>query len=162
MALVHGDPPGLTEIGNLHVTQLDLEAFGSGFATGEEADVMQHTLALIAEARRPNGGNLQVATQLFHNESGKRFSGDVLCDYQHRPPTFCNLLQQWEQIFSGADWSFVDEDIDVVERNFHPFGVSNKWGERYPLSNCILQIGGLSAVMLGMMLPLRITPASSA
>src|ERR1035438_6310429 len=126
MALVHGDPPGLTEIGNLHVTQLDLEAFGSGFSTGEKADVMQHTFALIAEARRPNGGNLQMATQLFHNESGKRLSGDVLCDYQHRPSTFCNLLQQREQTFPGTDCSFVDEDVNVVEGNFHAFGISNK------------------------------------
>ena len=72
MALVHGDPPGLTEIGNLHVTQLDPDAFGSGFATCEKGDVAQHTFALIAEARGPNGGNMQIATQLFHNESGKR------------------------------------------------------------------------------------------
>src|ERR1700691_5284054 len=65
MARGHGDPPGLTEIGNLHVTQLDFEAFGSGFATGEKADVMQHTFALIAEARCPNGGNLEMATSFF-------------------------------------------------------------------------------------------------
>ena len=122
VAVVHGNPPGLTEIGNLHVTQLDLVAFGSGFATRQKGDIMQHTFALIAEARCPNGGNLQIATQFFYNQSGKRFSGDVLCDYQHRPPTFCNLLQQREQIISGADCSFVDEDIDVVERNFHALG----------------------------------------
>jgi hypothetical protein len=65
VAVVHGNPPGLTEIGNLHVTQLDLDAFGSGFATREKCDIMQHTFALIAEARCPNGGNLQIATQLF-------------------------------------------------------------------------------------------------
>jgi hypothetical protein len=58
VALVHGDPPSLTEVGNLHVTQLDLDAFGSAFATREKGDVMQHTFALIAGARCPNGGNL--------------------------------------------------------------------------------------------------------
>jgi len=126
MALVHGDPPGLTEIGNLHVTQLDLEAFGSGFATGEKGDVLQHTFALIAEAWCPNGGNLQMAIQLFHNQSGKCLSGDVLCDYQHRPSTFCDLLQHGEQIFPGTDCSFVDEDVDIVENNFHAFGIGNK------------------------------------
>jgi hypothetical protein len=79
VALVHGDPQGLAEIGNLHVTQLDPDTFGSGFATREKSNVMQHTFALTAEARCPDGGNMQIATQLFHNESGKRLSGDVLC-----------------------------------------------------------------------------------
>jgi len=84
-------------------------------------------LPLIAEAWCPNGGNLQMAIQLFSQpEWAKCLSGDVLCDYQHRPSTFCNLLQQREQIFSGTDCSFVDEDINVVEGNFHAFGISNK------------------------------------
>src|ERR1700689_1150728 len=102
----------------MHVTQLDPDVVGSGFATREKGDIMQHTFALIAEARCLNGGNLQIATQLFYNQSGKRFSDDVLCDYQHRPPTFCDLLQKREQIFSGSDCPFVDEDIDVVETDF--------------------------------------------
>jgi hypothetical protein len=126
VALTHGDPPGLTEIGNLDVTQLDPDAFGSGFATCEKGDAAQHTFALIAEARCPNGGNMQIATQVFHNESGKRLSGDVLSDYQHRPSTLCNLLQQREQIISGTDRSFVDKDVDVLEGNLHVFWVSNK------------------------------------
>jgi hypothetical protein len=58
VALVHGDPPGLTEIGNLHVTQLDPATFDSRFATCEKGDGAQHTFALIAEARCPNGGNM--------------------------------------------------------------------------------------------------------
>jgi hypothetical protein len=93
MALVHGDPLCVTEIGNLNVTQLDPDGFASGFATCEKGDGAQHTFALIAEARCPNGGNMQIATEPFHNESGKRLSGDVLCDYQQRPSTFFNLLQ---------------------------------------------------------------------
>jgi len=126
LALIHRNLPGVTEVGNFYILRLDLDAFGEGLATGKKGDVMQHTFALIAEAWRPNGGNLQMAIQLFHNQSGKRLAGDVVCDYQHRPSTFCDLLQQREQIFSGTDCSFVDEDVDVVEDNFHAFGISNE------------------------------------
>jgi hypothetical protein len=158
VALVHGDPLCLTEIGNLAVTQLDPDAPGRGFATCEKGDGAQHTFALIAEARCPNGGNMQIAAQLFHNESGKRLSGDVLSDYQDRPSTFCNLLQQREQIISGTYRSFVDEDVDVLEGNLHVFWVSNK--VRREVSGIELY-GVESPVPIGSMVLSRTALASS-
>jgi hypothetical protein len=39
--LVNGDLPGLTEIGNLYVFQLNVEPFGDGLATREEGNLLQ-------------------------------------------------------------------------------------------------------------------------
>src|SRR5208282_1371071 len=80
VVLGDGDPLGLTEIGNLYVFQLDVEAFGDGLAAGEEGNVLQHTLALIPEAGSPDGSNSQRATQLVHDESSQCLAPNILCD----------------------------------------------------------------------------------
>src|SRR5581483_5724870 len=69
VVLVDGDLLGLTEVGHLDVLQLDAEIFGNCLTAGEDGDVLQHSLAAIAEARRLNGADLQRATQLVDDQS---------------------------------------------------------------------------------------------
>jgi len=77
---------GLSEIGELHVLQLDAEIFRDGFPAGQRRDVLQHCLAAIAKARSLNGRNLQRATKFVDDESRQRFAFHVLCDDQQRLP----------------------------------------------------------------------------
>src|ERR1039458_3563313 len=91
--LVDGDLLGLTEVGNLYVFQLDVEACGDRLATGEEGNVLQHTLALIPEAGCPDSSNSQRATQLVYDESSQRLASNILCDYEQWLATLCDLLK---------------------------------------------------------------------
>ncbi len=84
VVLVDGDLLGLAEIADLNVFQLDAEILSDGLATSEFRDVIQHGLAAIAEARRLDGGDLQRATQLVHDQSCQRFAFDILGDDQQR------------------------------------------------------------------------------
>jgi hypothetical protein len=66
LALIHRNLPGVTEVGNVYILRLDLDAFGEGLATGKKGDVMQHTFTLISEAarhygRQPAGGHAACA-----------------------------------------------------------------------------------------------------
>ena len=80
VVFVDGDLLGLTEVGNLYVVQLDVEAFSDGFATGEAGNAQQHILALIPEVGCPDGSNLQRAPQLVHDESSQRLAPNILRD----------------------------------------------------------------------------------
>jgi hypothetical protein len=128
--LVNGDLLGLTEIGNLYIFQLDVEPFGDGLATREDGNLLQHTLALIPEARCPNGRNLQRASQLVHDEISisQRLAPNILCDYEQRLATLCDLLKEWKQVLLRTDFLFVNEKLDVLKGNFHALGVSDEMG----------------------------------
>src|ERR1039458_6823041 len=128
VVLVDGDLPGLPEIGNLYVVQLDVEALGDGGATSEAGNVLQHTLTLIPEARSPHGSHLQRATQLVHHESSQRLALNLLCDDEQRLADLCDLPKQREQVHLKTDFLFVNENVDVLEGNLHAFGVSDEVG----------------------------------
>ena len=100
--------------------------FGDGLAAGQDRDVLQHGFAAIAEARSLDGRDLQRATQLVDDESGERFAFDVFGDDQQRLAALGNLLEQREQVFHRADLLFVDQDVGVLDRNFHALGIGDE------------------------------------
>src|ERR1700691_1025917 len=124
--LVNSDLPGLTEIGNLYVFQLDVEPFSDGLPTREHGNLLQHNLALIPEAGCPDGRNLQRAPQFIHDEISQRLAPNILCDYEQRLATLCDLLKEWKQVVLRTDFLFVNENVDVLKGNFHAFGVSHE------------------------------------
>ena len=98
VVLVDGDLLSLTEVRNLYVFQLHVEAVADDPATGEKGNVLQNALALIPEARCPYRSNLQGATQFVHDECSQRLALNIICDYEQRVATLCDLLKQREQV----------------------------------------------------------------
>src|SRR5579862_8969724 len=128
VVLVDGDLLGLAEVGDLNVLELDAEIFGDGLAAGQDRDILQHRLATIAEARSLDGRDLQRATQLVDDERSKRFAFHVLCDDEQRLAGLGNLLEQREQVFHRADLLFVDQDVGVLDGDFHALGIGDEVG----------------------------------
>src|SRR6185369_8515349 len=126
VVFVHRDLLGLAEVANLDVLQLDAQVFGDSLAAGEGGNVLQHSLAAIAEARGLYGRDLESATQLVDNQGSERFAFDVFSHDQERLAALRNLLQQGQQVFHRADLLFVDQDVGVLERNFHALGISHE------------------------------------
>ncbi len=93
VVLVDGDLLGLTEVGNLYVVQLDVEAFGDGLAPSKAGNVLQHAPALIPGAGCPDSSDLQRTTQLVHDESSQRLAPNILCDYEQRLATLGDLVK---------------------------------------------------------------------
>ena len=69
---------------DLDAFQLDAGLFHDGLAAGEDRDVLEHGLAAVAEAGRLDGGDVQRATQLVHDEGGQRFAFHFLGDDEQR------------------------------------------------------------------------------
>ena len=126
VVLVDGDLLGLAEIADLNVFQLNAEILSDGFATGEFRDVIEHGLAAIAEARRLDGGDLQRATQLVHDQSCQRFAFNIFGDDQQRTAALRDLLEQREKILHRADLLFVNQDVRILEHGFHALGVGDE------------------------------------
>ena len=88
-------------------------------ATGEDGDVFEHGLAAIAEARGLDGGHLDGAAQLVHDEGREGFAFHVFRDDEERLAGLRGLLEHGEQVLEGADLLLVDEDVGVVEDRLH-------------------------------------------
>src|SRR5208282_476878 len=128
VVFVDGDLLGLSEIRQLHVLQLDAQIFRDRLAAGQSRDVLQHCLAPIAEARSLDGRDLQRATQFVDDQSRQRFAFHVLSNDQERLAALGDLLQQWQQVFHGADFLFVDQDVRIFLYGLHALRVSDEVG----------------------------------
>ena len=96
VVLVDGDFLGAAEVLDLHVLELDAEVFGDGLAAGEGRDVFEHGLAAIAEAGGLDGGALQRAAQLVHDQGRQGFAFNVFGDDQQRLAHLGDLFEQGE------------------------------------------------------------------
>src|SRR5579862_8752870 len=128
VVLVDGDLLGLAEVADLDVLELNAEIFRDGLAAGQDCDILQHRLAAIAEARSLNGRDLQRATQFVDDEGGECFAFHVLSNDQERLAGLRNLLEQGEQVFHRADLLFVDQDVGVLDGDFHALGIGHEVG----------------------------------
>src|ERR1700674_4432158 len=126
VVFVDGDLLGLSEIGQLHVLQLDPQIFRDRLAAGQCRDVLQHCLAAIAEAWSLDGRDLQRATKFVDDESRKRLAFHILCDDQERLAALGDLLQQWQQVFHRADFLFVDQDVRVFLHRLHALRIGDE------------------------------------
>src|SRR5438270_3241394 len=128
VVLVDGDLLGLAEIADLHVLQLDAEIFRDGLATREDRDILQHRLATIAESRSLHGRHLQRATQLVDDQRRERFALDVFRNDEQRLAALRDLLQQRQQVLHRADLLFIDQDVGILQGNFHALGIRDEVG----------------------------------
>src|SRR5580704_14391802 len=126
VVFVDGDLFGLAEVADLNVLELNAEIFSDGLAAGEDSDILQHSLAAIAEAGSLDGRDLQRSTQFVDDESSECFAFNVLSDDEQRLAALRNLLKQGQKILHRADLLLVDQDVGVLKSNFHPLRISNE------------------------------------
>src|SRR4029079_4872160 len=109
-----------------YVLELDAEVFRDRLATGQDGDVLEHGLAAIAEARRPDGGNLETAAQLVDDERSERLALDVLSDDQKRLARLHDSLEHGKHRLQAGDILLVDEDVGVLALGDHLLGVGDE------------------------------------
>jgi len=114
--LGHFDALGLAQILQRGLFQRHAGFFGDHRAARQDGDVFQHGLATVAEARGLDGGGLQDAADVVHDQGGQRFAFDVFGDDQQRTARLGDLLQHGQQVTDVADLLVVDQDIRIVQR----------------------------------------------
>ena len=83
-SLVIDDAPGLAQHLETDLVELEPDLGGDDLATGEDRDVLQHRLAAVAEGRGLDGGRVERAADLVHDQRGQRLALDVLGQDEQR------------------------------------------------------------------------------
>ena len=109
------------------------ELFEDGGATGDDGDVFEHRLAAIAKAGGFDGGDLQRAAQLVHDQRREGFAFNVFGDDEERLAGLGGFAQHGHQIAGAADFLFVDQDVAIIEHRFHRRGVGDEVGAEIAL-----------------------------
>src|SRR5437660_8611982 len=126
VVLVEDHLLGLSEVLELDVLELDPEVLRDRLAAGQSGNVLEHGLTTVAEARRLDGGAVQRAAELVHDQGRQRLALDVLGDDEERLAGSGDLLQQREHVLHHADLLLVDEDERILEHDLHALGVRHE------------------------------------
>ena len=113
------DATRLAELGELGVLQFEAHLLGDHLAAGEDADVLEHPLAAVAEARRFHRDAGEGAAQLVDHQGREALALDVLGDDQQRLAALHDLLEHRQDVADGADFLVGDEDVGVLQHRLH-------------------------------------------
>ena len=122
--LVDHDALGAAELVERELLERDAEVLEDRRAAGEDGDVLEHGLAAVAEAGGLDGAALEDAAELVEHEGGEGFALDLLGDDEQ------GLARPWRSARGSAEKSLmraelllVNEDVGVVEGDFHRLGL---------------------------------------
>src|SRR6185312_1864376 len=113
--LGHFDALGLAQQFQRGFFQRQTGFFGNHRAARQDGDVFQHGLAAVAEARRLDGGGLQDATDVVHDQRGQGFAFHVFRHDQQRAAGLGNLFQHRQQITDVADLLVENQDVRIFQ-----------------------------------------------
>ena len=108
--------------------ELDAEVLADHLAMGEHADVLQHGLAAIAEARCLHGRDLQAAAQLVDDQRGQRLALDLFGDDEQRLAGLHDRFEHRQQRLQARELLLVDEDVGLFQLDRHLLGVGDEVG----------------------------------
>jgi hypothetical protein len=89
----------------------------------------------ISLRRSPKPGALtahhvQGAAQLVHHQGGQRLAVDVLGDDEQRLARLGDLLEHGQKILHVRDLLLVDEDVRILQHDFHALGIGHEVGRQ--------------------------------
>src|SRR5690606_14320971 len=96
----------------------------------QDGQVFQHGFATIAEARSLDGGGLQDATDVVHNQSSQGFAFDVFGDDQQRTARLGDLFQHGQQVTDVADFLVENQNVRIVQSGNLLLGVVDEVGRQ--------------------------------
>src|SRR5690606_38335201 len=97
------------------VLQLEADLLGDDLTAGEDRDVLQLRLAVVAEAGGLDGGRLEDAADLVQHERRESLALDVLGDDDELLAVLDHLVDDRQQVLDVADLLVGDEDVRVLE-----------------------------------------------
>src|SRR5438132_491981 len=128
VVLVDHEALAAPEVLERDVLELHAELFGDHAAAGQDADVLEHRLAAVTEARGLHAHALERAADLVDHQGGERLALQVLGNDEERLAGTGHLLEQREQVLHGRDLLLVNQDVDVLVDGLHAVRVGDEVG----------------------------------
>jgi len=73
-----------------------------------------------------HGRDLKYASDLVHDEGRERFAFDIFRDDEKGLAEARHFLQDGDEIFDGADFFLIKEDIRFLQDHLHAFGIGHE------------------------------------
>src|SRR6204780_4745292 len=99
----HHDLLRLAQVVQRHFLERQADLVRNHGTAGEYADVGQHRLATIAEARSLHRRDLEDAADVVHHQGRERFALDIFSDHQQRTTRLGDAFQHRQQLADIAD-----------------------------------------------------------
>ncbi len=94
----------------------------------EHADVFQHGLAAIAEARCLHCCHFQTAAQLVDDQRGQRLTLDLLGDDEQRLAGLHDGFEHRQQRLQARELLFMDKNVGLFQLDRHLLGIGDEVG----------------------------------
>ena len=83
------------------------------------SDILQHSLATVAETRSLHCTNLQTTTQTVNNQCCQSLRINILSDNQQRTTALCCRLENWQELLQIRNLLIVKKDVWVIHYTLH-------------------------------------------
>ena len=120
------DLAGGTQQRQVSGLQVQADLLGDNLAAGQDRNILQLSLAAVAEARSLHGNGLEGAADLVHNEGGQCLALDVLSHDQQWLAGLHDLLQQWQQILNVGDLGAHQQDVRILQDSLAALNVGGE------------------------------------
>ena len=110
VVLVHRQRADRAELVGRRLVQLDIELVGEDLTAGEDGEVAEDRLAVVAKAGRLDGGDLELTAQLVQDAGGQRLAVDVLGDDDKRAALLGGNLERREDVLQRRDLLLRQQD----------------------------------------------------
>src|SRR5262249_48825976 len=111
-----------------HVLELDAKIFRDQLAAGEDRDVLEHGLAAVTQAPRPDRTDLEPAAQLVDHQRRQRLAFHVLGNDQQRLAGLHDGLEHRQHRLQPGQLLLVQQDEGIFELGHHLLGVGDEVG----------------------------------
>ena len=90
------------------------------------SDILQHSLATVAETWSLYSTDLQTATQTVNNQCCQSLRINILSDYQQRTTALSSWLENWQELLQVRNLLIVKKDVWVIHYTLHLVCVSHE------------------------------------
>ena len=123
------DPAGLAEVLDGSGVQLAAGFLTDDGAAGEDGNVLEHSLAAVAEAGGFDREDVESAAELVDYQSSQGFAIHILGNDHHiLSANLKEFLEGGEQVGNGGNLFVGDDEGGVLDDGFHPVGVGDEVG----------------------------------
>ena len=103
-----------TEIGELHIGQLNSEILEESPSLGKGSNVVEHGLATVAITRRLHCHDLNNPLELVQHQGCQSFAFHIFRNNHQRSLRLADLLKKRHEILGVADLLLMNEDVRVL------------------------------------------------
>ena len=147
--LIDLDLACMTELLHGRILEFKSELARNDLAAGEDSNIAEHFLSLLAEGRSLDRNHGEGAAQLVQNDGGESLALNILGDDKQLLACLNDLLEHGQDVLHCRDLLVCDEDVAVVKNSLHLLSIGSHVGREiaavklHTFNDLGISLGGL-------------------